>query len=106
MSTCGAEVLVANLKAQGVKHVFGVPGAKIDRVFDSLVDSGIETVSAATNRTPRSSRQAWASSQANLGLFGHVGSRLYEPGDRICDRQFRGHAGSRLGRRRATRSAP
>jgi|HubBroStandDraft_6_1064221.scaffolds.fasta_scaffold1321513_1 hypothetical protein len=66
MSTCGAEVLVANLKAQGVKHVFGVPGAKIDRVFDSLVDSGIETLSAATNRTPRSSGQAWASSQANL----------------------------------------
>ena len=44
MNSCGAEVLVANLKAQGVKHVFGVPGAKIDRVFDVLVDSGIETV--------------------------------------------------------------
>jgi acetolactate synthase I/II/III large subunit len=44
MSSCGAEVLVANLKAQGVKHVFGVPGAKIDRVYDALVDSGIETV--------------------------------------------------------------
>src|ERR1700751_5190476 len=44
MNTCGAEVLVANLKAQGVKHVFGVPGAKIDRVFDALLDSGIETV--------------------------------------------------------------
>ena len=25
MNTCGAEVLVANLKAQGVKHVFGEP---------------------------------------------------------------------------------
>lgn len=44
MNTCGAEVLVANLKAQGVKHVFGVPGAKIDRVFDALLDSEIETV--------------------------------------------------------------
>jgi acetolactate synthase I/II/III large subunit len=44
VNTCGAEVLVANLKAQGVKHVFGVPGAKIDRVFDALLDSGIETV--------------------------------------------------------------
>lgn len=41
---CGAEVLVANLKAQGVRHVFGIPGAKIDRVFESLTDSGIETV--------------------------------------------------------------
>jgi acetolactate synthase I/II/III large subunit len=44
MSSCGAEVLVANLKVQGVKHVFGVPGAKIDRVFDALLNSGIETV--------------------------------------------------------------
>jgi acetolactate synthase I/II/III large subunit len=44
MNSCGAEVLVANLKAQGVKHVFGVPGAKIDRVYDALVDSGIEIV--------------------------------------------------------------
>jgi acetolactate synthase I/II/III large subunit len=42
--TCGAEVLVANLKAQGVRHVFGIPGAKIDSVFDALVDSKIETV--------------------------------------------------------------
>ena len=41
MNTCGAEVLVGNLKAQGVKHVFGIPGAKIDRVFDALLNSGI-----------------------------------------------------------------
>lgn len=34
-----------NLEAQGVKHVFGIPGAKIDRVFDSLEDApSIETV--------------------------------------------------------------
>jgi acetolactate synthase-1/2/3 large subunit len=31
-------------KRQGVKHVFGVPGAKIDTVFNSLVDSSIQTV--------------------------------------------------------------
>jgi acetolactate synthase-1/2/3 large subunit len=41
---CGADLVVRNLEAQGVKHVFGIPGAKIDRVFDSLVDSSIETV--------------------------------------------------------------
>jgi acetolactate synthase-1/2/3 large subunit len=41
---CGADLVVRNLEAQGVKHVFGIPGAKIDRVFDSLVDSTIETV--------------------------------------------------------------
>jgi len=41
---CGAEILVRNPKAQGVTHVFGVPGAKVDRVCDSLLDLGIETV--------------------------------------------------------------
>ena len=40
----GAQVLVANLEAQGVTHVFGIPGAKIDPVYNALVDSSIETV--------------------------------------------------------------
>ncbi|WP_075183337.1 acetolactate synthase AlsS [Pantoea sp. 1.19] len=35
----GADLVVAQLEAQGVNHVFGIPGAKIDKVFDSLVDS-------------------------------------------------------------------
>lgn len=41
---CGAELLVRNLEAQKVRHVFGIPGAKVDRVFDALVDSPIQTV--------------------------------------------------------------
>ncbi|TPG61982.1 acetolactate synthase AlsS [Ewingella americana] len=41
---CGADLVVAQLEQQGVKHVFGIPGAKIDRVFDSLVDSSIITI--------------------------------------------------------------
>jgi acetolactate synthase-1/2/3 large subunit len=40
----GAELVVRALEAQGVTHVFGVPGAKIDAVFDALVDSKIKTV--------------------------------------------------------------
>src|ERR1700757_993367 len=40
----GAQLVVSALEAQGVTHVFGVPGAKIDEVFDSLVDSKIKTV--------------------------------------------------------------
>ena len=41
---CGAELVVRNLEAQGVAYVFGIPGAKIDRVFDALVDSKIKTI--------------------------------------------------------------
>ena len=40
----GARLLVQNLEAQGVAYVFGIPGAKIDPVFDALVDSKITTV--------------------------------------------------------------
>lgn len=41
---CGADLVVKQLEQHGVKQVFGIPGAKIDRVFDSLIDSSIETV--------------------------------------------------------------
>ena len=40
----GAELLVRSLEAQGVEYVFGIPGAKIDKVFDTLLDSRIKTV--------------------------------------------------------------
>jgi len=40
----GADLVVAQLEAQGVTKIFGIPGAKIDRVFDSLVDSSIEMI--------------------------------------------------------------
>jgi acetolactate synthase-1/2/3 large subunit len=40
----GAKLVVSALEAQGVTHVFGIPGAKIDAVFDALVDSKIKTV--------------------------------------------------------------
>src|SRR5437870_12964320 len=42
--TTGAKLLVSSLEAQGVEYVFGIPGAKIDKVFDTLVDSNIKTV--------------------------------------------------------------
>jgi acetolactate synthase-1/2/3 large subunit len=40
----GAGLLVKSLEAQGVEYVFGIPGAKIDKVFDTLHDSRIKTV--------------------------------------------------------------
>jgi acetolactate synthase-1/2/3 large subunit len=40
----GAQLIVRNLVAHGVTHVFGIPGAKVDRLFDELVGSPIKTV--------------------------------------------------------------
>jgi acetolactate synthase I/II/III large subunit len=44
LAQTGAQLVVRALEAQGVAHVFGVPGAKIDAVFNALVDSKIKTV--------------------------------------------------------------
>nr|WP_307443773.1 acetolactate synthase AlsS [Bacillus atrophaeus] len=40
----GAELVVDCLVEQGVTHVFGIPGAKIDAVFDALQDKGPELI--------------------------------------------------------------
>ena len=40
----GAELVVRTLETRGVTHVFGIPGAKIDSVFNALVDSTIKTI--------------------------------------------------------------
>lgn len=40
----GAKLLVECLVKQGVEFVFGLPGAKIDAVFDALLDSPIQLI--------------------------------------------------------------
>jgi acetolactate synthase-1/2/3 large subunit len=40
----GAQVVVESLERHGVAYVFGIPGAKIDKVFDTLKSSSIQTV--------------------------------------------------------------
>ncbi len=40
----GAQLLIRHLEAEGVEYVFGIPGAKVDPVFDALLDSKIKTV--------------------------------------------------------------
>jgi acetolactate synthase-1/2/3 large subunit len=40
----GAQVVVESLEKHGVQYVFGIPGAKIDKLFDTLISSSIQTV--------------------------------------------------------------
>ena len=44
MNRTGAQVVVESLELHGVQYVFGIPGAKIDRVFEALASSPIQTV--------------------------------------------------------------
>ncbi|MGA9360526.1 MAG: thiamine pyrophosphate-binding protein, partial [Mycobacterium sp.] len=39
-----AQRVIETLSAYGVQYIFGVPGAKIDAVFDALLDGGPELV--------------------------------------------------------------
>ncbi|PHI95410.1 acetolactate synthase [Parasaccharibacter apium] len=41
-----ADLIVRNLEAHGVDHIVGIPGAKIDRLFEALEDSPIRTIVA------------------------------------------------------------
>ena len=43
-ASTGADVVVRMLEERGTKYVFGLPGAKVDKVFDALRDSTIQTV--------------------------------------------------------------
>lgn len=43
---CGADLIVESLINHDVKYIFGIPGAKIDKVFDSLLDKGPELIVA------------------------------------------------------------
>lgn len=42
----GADLVVDSLINHDVEYVFGIPGAKIDRVFDTLEDKGPKLIVA------------------------------------------------------------
>ena len=62
----GAELLVRSLEAQGVEYVFGIPGAKIDKVFDTL-----DYLCAIDGDGPRpQTRRSFLKSAAAAAVFG------------------------------------
>ncbi len=46
MSAKGSEIIVESLENHRVPYIFGIPGAKIDGVFDVLSDRGPELILA------------------------------------------------------------
>ena len=39
-----AQRVVEGVAAHGVRYIFGIPGAKVDEVFDALADGGPELI--------------------------------------------------------------
>lgn len=40
----GAKLIANHLEQQGVEYIFGIPGAKIDRLFDAVEDTNIKMI--------------------------------------------------------------
>lgn len=47
-SVRSAQRVIEALTAQGMRYIFGVPGAKVDEVYDVLDDLGPRSVTSAT----------------------------------------------------------
>ncbi len=40
----GAQLIAQQLESLGIKYIFGIPGAKIDRLFDAIEDTNIQMI--------------------------------------------------------------
>jgi acetolactate synthase-1/2/3 large subunit len=52
ISSSGARLLIKTLERHGVRFVFGIPGAKIDSVFDELENSRCGHISSRRHCVP------------------------------------------------------
>ncbi|HEO4237068.1 TPA: acetolactate synthase AlsS [Streptococcus agalactiae] len=75
----GADLIVDSLINHDVKYVFGIPGAKIDRVFDTLEDKGPELIVA------RHEQNATFMAQAVGRITGEPGVVIATSGPRISN---------------------
>lgn len=75
----GSQALVKLLEQHGVTHVFGIPGAKIDSMFEALLDSPIELVIC------RHEQNAAFMAQALGRLTGKVGVCLVTSGPGVTN---------------------
>ncbi|MCR5303049.1 MAG: biosynthetic-type acetolactate synthase large subunit [Lachnospiraceae bacterium] len=64
----GCEAMVKCLENEGVKHIFGYPGAVICPFFDSLLDSDIETVLVRTEQNAAHAASGYARINGGVGV--------------------------------------
>jgi acetolactate synthase-1/2/3 large subunit len=81
----GAGLLVKSLEAQGVEYIFGIPGAKIDKVFDTLLDSKIKTVVCRHEQNAAFIAAGIGRMTGKAGVALDLRAGLLEPGHRPRD---------------------
>ena len=90
-TACSAQRVVETLSAYGNEYVFGIPGGKIDAVFDALHDSGPRLV-ICRHEQNAALMAAAVGRQAHRytgGGIGDIGSRHHQPGHRAAHRDHR-----------------
>jgi Thiamine pyrophosphate enzyme, N-terminal TPP binding domain len=75
----GADIVVKTLEQNDVKWVFGIPGAKIDKVFNTLVDSSIQTVVCRHEQQQRIQRATLLWRWEELWPFPNGSNRFTRP---------------------------
>src|SRR5882724_7071954 len=85
---------VRMLEARGTKYVFGVPGAKIDKVFNTLVDSSIQTVVCRHEQNAAFIAGGIGRMTGKAGVAIATSGRL-QSGDRVGNCSFRGRSNGR-----------
>ena len=99
----GADVVVRTLEERGVTHVFGVSGGKIDKVFDSLLDSTIKTVVCRHEQNAAFIAGGIGRMTGKAGVaLSHLRAWLLESGHRFGDGQLRRRSRRRVGRCRSS----
>jgi acetolactate synthase I/II/III large subunit len=75
-------VVVKSLETHGVQYAFGIPGANIDKVFDTLVNSSIQTV--VCGHEQKRGIHRWR----HRTLTGKAGVAIATSGQQLCPHRF------------------
>ena len=91
--TRSAQRVVDGVVMEGVPYIFGVPGAKIDQVYDALVDGGPELV---THLSAELGQHLCFVHLGSTGILAGVSfSRVRHP--RRAGRRWQEHGGASIG---------
>ena len=76
------DAIMECLKAEGVEHVFGIPGGANLPTYDALYDAGIRHVHCRHEQGAGHAAEGYAKASGRVGRGArHLGPRRHQPGD-------------------------